>query len=190
MELKKFQRALVLFLALAVVLAALPASAQAAPVERSRKDCAGYHTVKSGETLEKIARRYEMKWRAIAEANRIEEPYQLYVGQSLCIPKSDKNVSSKGKVPKVVAGDFRVILLTNSIQIRTTDFPTRNSFYVKVDDARVEGFNWTKIGILRIKKRGSVTAEFLLPKEMKGKSLNVCLKNGTTDAVACRLVYR
>lgn len=44
------------------------------------------HMVKAGETLFSISLRYGVAWSAIAEANDIESPYVIYVGQSLVIP--------------------------------------------------------------------------------------------------------
>jgi LysM repeat protein len=44
------------------------------------------HQVKSGETLFLISLRYGVPWASIAEANEIESPYVIYVGQTLVIP--------------------------------------------------------------------------------------------------------
>jgi LysM repeat protein len=44
------------------------------------------HTVKQGETLSSIARRYGTTWQAIAQANNLQNPNQIYVGQKLKIP--------------------------------------------------------------------------------------------------------
>jgi lysozyme len=45
-----------------------------------------YHTVQQGETLSSIAQRYGTSWQAIANANGIVNPNQIYVGQKLKIP--------------------------------------------------------------------------------------------------------
>ncbi|HAF44984.1 MAG TPA: hypothetical protein DCK83_08630 [Gallionellaceae bacterium] len=44
------------------------------------------HTVRSGDTLYKLARLYGVPWRAIADANLIGAPYLLAVGRVLTIP--------------------------------------------------------------------------------------------------------
>lgn len=44
------------------------------------------HTVQRGETLSSIARRYGTTWQAIAEANSLVNPSQIYAGQQLKIP--------------------------------------------------------------------------------------------------------
>lgn len=46
------------------------------------------HTVQRGETLASIARRYGTTWQAIAQANSLVNPSQIYVGQQLKIPTS------------------------------------------------------------------------------------------------------
>ncbi|GAB3112743.1 hypothetical protein GCM10027160_15170 [Streptomyces calidiresistens] len=46
------------------------------------------HTVREGETLYSIGRRYGVPWQRIAEANGITSPYTIFVGQVLVIPDS------------------------------------------------------------------------------------------------------
>ena len=51
------------------------------------------HTVQSGETLASIARRYGTTWQAIAQANSLVNPSQIYAGQKLKIPTSGGSTS-------------------------------------------------------------------------------------------------
>ncbi|MCA9975625.1 MAG: LysM peptidoglycan-binding domain-containing protein [Anaerolineales bacterium] len=44
------------------------------------------HVVKTGETLFLISLQYGVAWPTIAEANGLESPYVIYVGQTLVIP--------------------------------------------------------------------------------------------------------
>lgn len=44
------------------------------------------HRVREGESLQRIARRYEVPAREIVAANRLAEPYRLRTGQTLLIP--------------------------------------------------------------------------------------------------------
>lgn len=44
------------------------------------------HTVQQGDTLSSIARRYGTTWQAVANANGLQNPNQIYVGQKLTIP--------------------------------------------------------------------------------------------------------
>jgi len=54
------------------------------------------HTVQQGETLASIARRYGTSWQAIAQANDLVNPDQIYVGQKLKIPSGSTGGSSSG----------------------------------------------------------------------------------------------
>jgi LysM repeat protein len=56
------------------------------PVEASGPAPQFTHTVRAGETLFRISLRYGVPWQVIAEANGLESPYVIYVGQTLVIP--------------------------------------------------------------------------------------------------------
>jgi LysM repeat protein len=66
--------------------AATPAAPAAPPSEGT--DTVVWHTVQQGETLSSIARRYGTSWQAIAQANGLVNPNQIYAGQKLKIPAS------------------------------------------------------------------------------------------------------
>lgn len=53
-------------------------------------------TVRKGDTLYSIARNYDLPLREIIEANRLRPPYNLYVGQTLRLPKAQYHVVQKG----------------------------------------------------------------------------------------------
>jgi LysM repeat protein len=65
---------------------AVPAPTQ--PPASSGQTDAIWHTVQYGETMYSIARRYGTTVEAIAQANRISNPSQIYTGQRLMIPTS------------------------------------------------------------------------------------------------------
>jgi len=54
------------------------------------------HTVQQGETLSSIAQRYGTTWQAIAGANGLQNPDQIYVGQKLTIPTGSGGTSGGG----------------------------------------------------------------------------------------------
>jgi LysM repeat protein len=68
--------------------AAAQSSAEVVQVQATPRPPQGvtYHTVKSGETLGKIAAAYGVSTAAIASANGISNPNMIYVGQRLMIP--------------------------------------------------------------------------------------------------------
>jgi len=51
--------------------------------------CDVQHTVAAGETLHRIAQRYNTSVAGIAEANQLASPRLIYAGQTLCIPNVD-----------------------------------------------------------------------------------------------------
>jgi len=58
------------------------------PPSSGQEDSYIWHTVQRGDTLSSIARTYGTTWQAIAQANGISNPSQIYAGQRLKVPKS------------------------------------------------------------------------------------------------------
>lgn len=88
-------------------------------------------------------------------------------------------------------GTFTVDVVSKSIEIETSKFPTNSFFYVKVDNASGKALEWHKIGILRIGKNDSVTRTFSLPEALENATrLTVCLKNAVNDTVSCHVATR
>jgi len=190
---KKAYRALLavlsLVLLLALAAAALPGDALAAGVLAEKNpDCAYKYSVRIGDTLNKIADKYDMKWTDLVRANHMLEPYAVYVGQSLCIPDLE-NIVKKGNQAKEgqsVAANFLVWRNGDTLSVYTLNFPKEN-FVVKVRDGSYQDKGFDKIGLLRAPKGGQVTETFQLPERFNKLSyVTVCLKNQTTDAVTCR----
>lgn len=79
-----------LVLMLSLLVAMMPTAVQAAPAssEQAVEDRYGghYYYVRYGDTLLKIAQRFGVGWRAIANANGLANPNRIYVGQRLYIP--------------------------------------------------------------------------------------------------------
>jgi len=179
-------RLIALLLLLALGLGSLPVEpALAAPL---KAQCTTYYTVRSGDSLVRIANLYKIKWQNLAEANNIIAPYTIYVGQSLCIPKGKSGNNSGG--PTTKAAYFNVLRNGDELVIRAYNFPTKSFYYVKVDDFKVAGTKWYKLGMLRTRKVNNVAVSFELPKDLrKAYYFYVCLKNAVTDVVTCKAVY-
>lgn len=62
----------------------------------SSGQAARFHTVKRGETLSSIARRYGTTSGKIARENNIKNPNRIYVGQKLTLPGGGESSSSGG----------------------------------------------------------------------------------------------
>ncbi|MEJ2304854.1 MAG: LysM peptidoglycan-binding domain-containing protein [Anaerolineales bacterium] len=171
-------------LVLAVLVTALPQPSLAATDE----SCRSTYTVKSGDYLSRIADDFDVSLSDLANANDLKSPYMIYIGQQLCIPGKSSSGSS-GSTGSTGAGSKASISVSKSkdtITITTSNFPTKNSYYVKVDNARDNKLEWSKVGVLNTGKESSVKASFKLPDALKNaSSLNVCLKNIYTDVMVC-----
>jgi LysM repeat protein len=182
-------KVIVALVILALMFSAFPAPAQAAYSVK----CAEKYYVVAGDTLNKVANLYGIDWQAIIDANNLSEPYNLLIGQRLCIPKatsSNQVKSNKDKAGSVKPVSFYWKRTSSDLTVTTSSFPKSNSFFVKADDFSTAGIQWYKLGVLRIKKDGSVSATFSLPKDLrKAPQLTICLKNIYTDVIACKTGY-
>jgi LysM repeat protein len=182
-------RLIVVLVILALLFSASPAPAPAA----AKVKCAEKYYVVSGDTLNKVANLYGLDWQSIIDANHLAEPYNLLIGQRLCIPKADKN--NKASKNKEKAGNAKPVSFywkrtSSELTITTNSFPKNNTFFVKVDDFSTTGIKWYKLGVIRIKKDGSISATYSLPKDLrKAAQLTVCLKNVYYDTIACKTGY-
>ena len=171
-----------IFLIMAFVLGSLPQASLAA----TEASCQATYTVKSGDYLTKIADAYDVTWSALAEANDLKSPYVIYVGQKLCIPGKSTSGSTGSTTGSSGKASFTAVKSGSSLVITTTNFPTKASYYVKVDDPRDRKIEWHKIGTLNTGKDTSVKESFKLPDDIKNaSSFLVCLKNLHNDAQIC-----
>lgn len=171
---------LCLAMTLALVAAAIPRPALAAT-------CVAYYVVRKGDTTARIAHTFDLKWKQIAVANDLDQPYELEVGQRLCIPPEDSRTE-----PGVVTSKTKMAVSATSTRVAITlsGLSTKSVFYVKVRDASVDVRGWYKIGTFKIGKNAERTYSYAVPKELASATfLTVCLKNATTDELICRNVY-
>lgn len=109
----------------------------------------------------------------------------------LCIPAKSGSGSGSGSSGGTTTGSsgkasFTAVKSQNSLVITTSGFPTKSTYYIKVDDARNRRLEWHKIGILRTGNESAVKESFKLPEELRNtNSFLVCLKNVYSDAQIC-----
>jgi LysM repeat protein len=163
-------------LIVAFLAAALPQPAKAAAT------CVYYYTVKKGDTRSKIAHRYSLRWREIATANNLEEPYNLEVGQKLCIPAQGSSSSSSTVTMSV--SNFG-----NLVKVTLSNPSHRTVYNIKMRSTNVSIGGWYKLGRIRVLKNATGTALFSVPKDLKGAIwISVCAKNATTDELLCKTI--
>lgn len=73
-----------------------------APADESGFRQPGTHVVRSGETLFSIGRSYDVDPFAIAEHNRLREPYTLAAGQRLSIPAPEPGSARRAEKPQTL----------------------------------------------------------------------------------------
>lgn len=175
-----------LFLVLAMLMAALPGTAMAAPPAQS---CSVNYTVKSGDTLSSIAVNYSVNYTDIASANNLTSPYLLTIGQSLCIPGATTTTSSTsttGTTTSTASKGFTFTVNGNRLVITASKFSKKAIFFVRANDGNRSNTNWHRLGRLRVDKNGNGTFSFQLPRGLRYTTeLQVCLKNVRNEKAYC-----
>lgn len=169
-------------LALSFILAAFPSQAQAATTT-----CVAYYTVQKGDTTSKIAKTFNLRWRQIAVANKLDDPYKLTPGMRLCIPPEDFSTEPVTSAPAVL----RAQAVNNRLTVTASNTSTRRAFYVRVRDVSTTVGGWVKLGSFKVPKNSVVSRSYSLPSNLSGAThLQVCLKEATNDQVVCTTVLR
>ena len=100
--------------------ASAPAPAAAPPEKAAAQGETLRHTVKPGETLGAIARRYNVRVGDIAVANNITDPRRIQPGQELVIP-SKSSSGAKGSAAKGEAGAAEAPSMDTGAKTAPTD---------------------------------------------------------------------
>jgi len=166
-----------LILSLAAV--ALPQPAQAA----SDATCAKTVTVKEGQTLRRIAKLNDVRLWQLARANDIDDPYApLEVGDKLCIP---------GEVTFSTKSYWTATFNTKGeVTIIGQGFKKQTPFFLKVrENADSKQYKLAKL--VTTASGTFKSTKYLVPKDLRDNPyLFVCLKDGVTDAIQCKQVWR
>lgn len=169
-------------LALSFFLAAFPSQAEAATTT-----CVAYYTVQKGDTTTKIAKTFGLRWRQIAVANNMEDPYKLTPGMRLCIPPKDFSTEPVKTAVAVIKAE----IVNNRLTVTVSSTSARRSFYLRVRDASTSVGGWTKLGSFKVPKNTVVIRSYTLPSKLAGAAyLQVCIKEATTDDRICTTVLR
>lgn len=181
----------VLFVFLMSVFAVvIPQPVAASNLEQN--SCAVSHTVKAGETLSSIASLYDVTWQEIAEANNLQDPYTIFVGQVLCIPESsgtsttepdDNNSQTSGSSPS-----FEVEYIDELfIRLKVVNYPENQSHWIRAG-VFTQRWIFTQFEVIdrfRTTDNGTADVYVRLPKEYRNQDLVICIKNAFTDVNQC-----
>lgn len=74
--------------------------------------CTAMYTIQTGDTLYSISRKYNVPVSVLMEANSITNPYDLQIGQQICIPAKNfiENIQCDGIIHVIKAGDTPYLL--------------------------------------------------------------------------------
>jgi hypothetical protein len=177
-------RLLVALLALSLLAALLP-QAEAAASSSAAAKCATAYTIKQGDTLATIGKKFDITPHSIVVENKMGVPYPIFVGQRLCIPDKDVSGSLAGKYANAPAAYFTAGFTPNGIYIQPSNYP-KNPVWVKGDNLGDKVKKFVKIGRLNAKATGNSRVTYTLPAELKNaKTLTVCLKDILSDYNQC-----
>lgn len=164
---------LAMVVVLSVFAAALPQSAQAAVCEEE-------YIVKPGETIGKIAKKYDTTINRLAKTNNLTSPYALTAGQTICIPDTS---------PASANATWTPTYTNANITIEGSAFKKSWPLILKVRENDTS--DWYKLGKFTSDKNGVVDESFKTPKDLLSKpSVMVCVKDAGTDALTCKKVFR
>ena len=172
-----------LLMVVALIAMTFPAPAQAIV-------CKARHSVKSTDTLAKIASQYRVSVQDIVAVNNLVPPHTIYVYQTLCIP----GVSQfGGKVPKnanALAANFFAYVRNDKLNIILYNFPHNSSYYVKIRGNRLGNYE-IKLALLKVAGSGNKEVSYSLPKPyLVSTQYQVCLKNVYTSSQVCRTALK
>jgi hypothetical protein len=181
---RNLTRLLGILLIAALLAGMLPQQASASTQTKSKCDLT--YQVRSTDTLSSIASKFNRSANEIVYVNKWDQPYTIYVGQTICLPEGNL-----GKVPKIdskylnaPAVYFIAGRSGDSIMIYTFNYP-KTTAIVRVQNAKNTVKNLVTIGTISQVANGK-TYRFKLPASLQNVSqLMVCLKDRTTSYLQC-----
>lgn len=156
--------------------------------------CSYHYKVQAGDSLYIIASLYDVTLTELADANKLKEPYMIYVGQVLCIPpgaskpepteSSTTTTTTTGSTSTSKKEAFTAFSIGGIIWIGMANFEKEQYYYVKVYGAGPSYWNYPyhKLGIFKTDKEGKYGAWYKLTPEIRDTyRLTVCVKNAIND---------
>jgi len=164
-------------LVLPVFLAAFSMPVQAATDPR----CGEIYKAKSGDTLGKIAKKFDLTLYRLARTNDVPKNYRPAVGEEICIPSLVAFSSSTSWSATY-----------NGTKITLTGSSFKKNYPMVLRARQDDSHRLITVARgIRSDKNGKLSTSFKVPKELTNKSsLIICLKDGVTDGLTCKLVWR
>ena len=143
--------------------------------------CSEYYTVKSGDNLRKIADKFGITLNRLARSNDVPKSYRPTTGEQLCIPSL---------VAFAASTSWSATYDGTKITITGDGFKKNYPMVLRARQNDSQRLITVARGITS-DKNGDLSKSFKVSKELTDKaSLIVCLKDGVTDGLTCKQVWR
>lgn len=193
----------------------VPARA-AAPAQATPARCATEYVVKAGDWVRKIARQFNVDWRAIVTANALTTPDLIYPGQKLCIPgtpsptptrtaagptatptrtatSGPSATPARTATPRpALAPTFRIVKVVRdqSVTIETANFPAGVKFDVRFGAMGTRAEGAAIVATQDSGQGGAFQATYTIPAAFKGATqIAIRLDNLSTGYYAFNWFY-
>lgn len=155
--------------------------------------CSYRYKVQGGDSLYKIASLYSVTLTELADANKLKEPYMIYVGQVLCIPPGATKPQATEAAATTTTTEttaakskeaFTTFSIGGFIWVGMANFTKEHFYYLKAYGAGPGYWNYPnyQLGIFQTDKNGKYGAWYRLPPEIRDKyRLTICVKNAIND---------
>ena len=163
------------------------------------QSCSTQYKVQSGDTLSSIAVKYGTTVEEIAAANNLTAPYQIFVGQTLCIP-AGTSVEATGTVSSTPSSKTGITITPSGlyvVTVKASKMAKNTPYYVRIYSGHTRPTGQgTRLGYLKTDKNGDGTKSYGIPVKFYdntskkiGKYITICLKNPWNDASHCQAIY-
>lgn len=144
--------------------------------------CASYHTVKANEKIQDIAAAYGVTVQALAEANDLSSPYQIELGESLCIPLSPAVAASLPPIDCIKL--HAQVYQHKRITLYAEKLPVKHVYWLKFRPFKFGP--WIKVARVYPKSDGTLVRSFTIPESWRSMPrFQVCLKETTYGYLVC-----
>ena len=154
--------------------------------------CTKYHTVQRGENIRKIAKRYQVSRRWLAEINRLDDPSHLFAGNRLCVQTSTSSGPAPQKPDGKVIPTFTISRVDpgSTVTVQTSNFPANYTFNVYMGQMGTRGVNGILAGTIESGKGGSFTVSLVIPAALRGNNqIAIRLESPTSGYFAYNWFY-